>query len=207
MSDLTKVSKTMSYILRHSNIETDVNGYVDINILLNHSELKKYKITFETIKYIVDNDNKSRYKFSDDNKFIRANQGHSKHKTIEIGKEIESDILFAYHGTSKINSENIMKVGLSRMNRQHIHDDVFSGIFYINAPKGSGNLSIVNPGMNCMWKGFSLPKTSNQYNTDAVTFIPAEGNFLLWPSYLPHSVDTNDHDESRISIAFNILLE
>jgi putative RNA 2'-phosphotransferase len=121
MSDLTKVSKTMSYILRHSNIETDVNGYVDINILLNHSELKKYKITFETIKYIVDNDNKSRYKFSDDNKFIRANQGHSKHKTIEIGKEIESDILFAYHGTSKINSENIMKVGLSRMNRQHIH--------------------------------------------------------------------------------------
>ena len=93
------------------------------------------------------------------------------------------------------------------MNRQHIHDDVFSGICYINAPEGSGKLSIVNPGMNCMWKGFNLPKTSNQYNTDAVTFVPIEGNFLLWPSYLPHSVDTNDHDDVRISIAFNILLE
>ena len=93
------------------------------------------------------------------------------------------------------------------MNRQHIHDDVFSGIFYIHAPAGSGNLSIVNPGMNCMWKGFNLPKTTNQYNSDAVLFAPVEGNFLLWPSYLPHSVDTNNHDESRISIAFNILLE
>jgi putative RNA 2'-phosphotransferase len=121
MSDLTNISKTMSYILRHSNIETDDNGYIDINILLNHPDLKKYKITFEIIKYIVDNDSKSRYKLSDDNKFIRANQGHSKHKTIDIGKEIESDILFAYHGTSKKNSKKIMEVGLSRMNRQHIH--------------------------------------------------------------------------------------
>jgi uncharacterized protein (TIGR02466 family) len=93
------------------------------------------------------------------------------------------------------------------MNRQHIHDDVFSGVFYIKAPKGSGKLSIVNPGMNCMWKGFNLPKITNEYNADAVTFTPVEGEFLLWPSYLPHSVDTNNHDDARISIAFNILLE
>ena len=59
MVDFTRVSKTMSYILRHSNIETDDNGYIDINILLNHQDLKKYKITFEIIKNIVDNDNSS----------------------------------------------------------------------------------------------------------------------------------------------------
>ena len=70
MTDLTNISKTMSYILRHSNIKTDDNGYIDINILLNHSDLKKYRITFDIIKYIVDNDNKSRYKLSDDNKYI-----------------------------------------------------------------------------------------------------------------------------------------
>jgi putative RNA 2'-phosphotransferase len=108
--------------LRHSNIETDDNGYIDIDIILNHSDLKKYKITFEIIKYIVDNDNKSRYKLSDDNKFIRANQGHSNYKTVKIGDEISNDILFAYHGTSKINSKLIMDgIGLSKMNRQHIH--------------------------------------------------------------------------------------
>ena len=66
--DFTRVSKTMSYILRHSNIETDDNGYIDIDILLNHQDLKKYKITFDIIKNIVDN------------KFIRANQGHSNDK-------------------------------------------------------------------------------------------------------------------------------
>jgi RNA:NAD 2'-phosphotransferase (TPT1/KptA family) len=114
MADLTRISKTISFILRHSNIETDDNGYIDITILLNHPDLKKYKITFEIIKYIVDNDN--------DNKYIRANQGHSNYKTVKIGEEINNDILFAYHGTSKINCDLIMNgIGLSRMNRQHIH--------------------------------------------------------------------------------------
>jgi RNA:NAD 2'-phosphotransferase (TPT1/KptA family) len=104
MADLTRISKTISYILRHSNIKTDDNGYIDITILLNHQDLKKYKITFEIIKY------------------IRANQGHSNYKTVKIGEEINNDILFAYHGTSKINCELIMNgIGLSRMNRQHIH--------------------------------------------------------------------------------------
>jgi RNA:NAD 2'-phosphotransferase (TPT1/KptA family) len=122
MADLTRISKTISFILRHSNIETDDNGYIDITILLNHQDLKKYKITFEIIKYIVDNDNKHRYKLSDDNKYIRANQGHSNYKTVKIGEEINNDIAFAYHGTSKINCELIMNgIGLSRMNRQHIH--------------------------------------------------------------------------------------
>ena len=121
MSNITNISKTISYILRHSNIETDDSGYINIDILLNHPNLKKYNITLDIIKYIVDNDNKTRYKLSDDNKLIRANQGHSNHKNIEIGKEIENDILFAYHGTSKKNSEKIMDVGLSRINRQHIH--------------------------------------------------------------------------------------
>jgi len=56
------------------------------------------------------------------NKFIRANQGHSNHKKIKIGDNIANDILFAYHGTSNINSKLIMNgIGLSRMNRQHIH--------------------------------------------------------------------------------------
>jgi RNA:NAD 2'-phosphotransferase (TPT1/KptA family) len=127
MSELTIISKTMSYILRHSDIKTDEYGFISIDSLLNNQKLKKYNISFDIIKYIVDNDNKNRYKLSDDNKFIRANQGHSKHKEIDIGtkdeksKEIDSDILFAYHGTSIKNSDKIIKFGLSRMNRLDIH--------------------------------------------------------------------------------------
>ena len=122
MVDYTKISKTISYILRHSNIKTDDYGYININDLLNHPDLKRYRITFEIIKYIVDNDNKSRYKLTDDNKYIRANQGHSNNKSVNIGEEINSNIQFAYHGTSIQNSKLIMDgIGLSRMNRQHIH--------------------------------------------------------------------------------------
>ena len=45
MVDYINISKIMSYILRHSNIETDNYGY--ITILLNHDDLKKYKTTFD----------------------------------------------------------------------------------------------------------------------------------------------------------------
>ena len=121
MVDYTNISKTLSFILRHSNIETDDYGFIDINSVLNHRDLKKYKITFEIIKYIVDNDNKGRYKLSEDNKFIRANQGHSNTKIVKVGEAISDDILYANHGTSKINSEIIMRLGLSKMNRQTIH--------------------------------------------------------------------------------------
>ena len=34
---------------------------------------------------------------------------------------------------------------------------------------------------------------------------PVEGNIILFPSYLPHSVETNNHDEERISISFNLI--
>lgn len=116
-----QISKTMSWILRHSDIKTDENGYININILLSHPQLKKYNISLSDIINIVNQDTKCRYKLSEDNTFIRANQGHSKHKQINIGEEIESDILFAYHGTSLKSSKIIMKNGLSRMSRQHIH--------------------------------------------------------------------------------------
>ena len=121
MSDITNISKTMSYILRHSDIERNDEGFVDISLLINNPKLKRYNLTFDKIKFIVDNDNKTRYKLSSDNRMIRANQGHSKENEINIGKEIESDILFAYHGTSLKNSKIIMSFGLSRMNRYHIH--------------------------------------------------------------------------------------
>ena len=34
---------------------------------------------------------------------------------------------------------------------------------------------------------------------------PEEGSILFFPSYLPHSVTTNNHDEERISISFNVI--
>ena len=35
---------------------------------------------------------------------------------------------------------------------------------------------------------------------------PEEGSIILFPSYIPHSVETNSHDDERISISFNLMV-
>ena len=91
------------------------------------------------------------------------------------------------------------------MNSEHIHGDVFSGVFYLQAPEESGKLSLVNPGINRMWDGCQLTNKKNQFTGESIRIEPVEGNIILFPSYLPHSVETNDHDEERISISFNLI--
>jgi uncharacterized protein (TIGR02466 family) len=92
------------------------------------------------------------------------------------------------------------------MNSQHVHGDVFSGVFYVKTPEGSGKLVITNSGVNALWMGYNLTNEKNQFTAESVKIEPKEGQILLWPSYLPHSVETNDHDDERISISFNIIM-
>ena len=91
------------------------------------------------------------------------------------------------------------------MNSEHIHGDIFSGVFYLKAPEGSGKLNICNPGLNRMWQGCSLTSQKNQFTGESIRIEPEEGNIILFPSYIQHSVETNNHDEERISISFNLI--
>lgn len=91
------------------------------------------------------------------------------------------------------------------MNIEHVHGEVFSGVFYLKAPKESGKLVLQNPAINRMWKGCALTSHKNQFTAETIRIEPAEGNIILFPSYLPHSVETNNHDEERISISFNMI--
>jgi len=91
------------------------------------------------------------------------------------------------------------------MNSEHVHGDVFSGVFYLSAPDESGKLVIQNPAINKMWKGCSLTSQKNQFTGESIRIEPVEGNIILFPSYISHSVETNNHDEERISISFNLI--
>jgi uncharacterized protein (TIGR02466 family) len=91
------------------------------------------------------------------------------------------------------------------MNREHVHGDVFSGVFYLHVPEKSGKLILQNHGINKMWDGCKLAQQKNQFTGESISVEPVEGNILLFPSYLPHSVETNNHDEERISISFNLI--
>ena len=42
-------------------------------------------------------------------------------------------------------------------------------------------------------------------NTDQVVVKVANGTLLLFPAYLPHSVDANASDGERITISFNLM--
>jgi uncharacterized protein (TIGR02466 family) len=91
------------------------------------------------------------------------------------------------------------------MNIEHIHGEVFSGVFYLKAPEESGKLIFQNPAINQMWDGCYLTSQKNQFSGVRICIEPVEGNIILFPSYLPHSVETNNHDEERISISFNLI--
>lgn len=91
------------------------------------------------------------------------------------------------------------------MNNEHVHGDVFSGVFYLQAPEESGKLVLQNPAINRMWNGCALTAQKNQFTGESIRIEPVEGNIILFPSYLPHSVETNNHDEERISISFNLI--
>ena len=94
------------------------------------------------------------------------------------------------------------------MSTEHIHGvhgEIFSGVFYLQVPEGSGKISLSNPGINKMWGGCALAAQKNQFTGQNIRIEPIEGNILFFPSYLPHSVETNDHDEERISISFNVI--
>jgi uncharacterized protein (TIGR02466 family) len=95
--------------------------------------------------------------------------------------------------------------GLGAHNQPHIHQGILSGVFYVDAPQGSGLLNLINPAMNALWPGHTTSTSHNQHTADVARVRPTTGELYLWPSYLPHSVDPNTRDTTvRKSISFNI---
>ena len=92
------------------------------------------------------------------------------------------------------------------MNSEHIHGEILSGVFYLKAPSESGKFVLSNPGLNRLWGGCQLVKEKNQFTGELMRIEPEEGSIILFPSYIPHSVETNNHDDERISISFNLMV-
>ena len=65
-----------------------------------------------------DND-KKRFAFNEDKTMIRAQQGHSIDVELELKEMLPPDIL--YHGTAQRSIQNILKEGLTKQQRHHVH--------------------------------------------------------------------------------------
>lgn len=107
-----KISKTLSYLLRHGarkeNLMMREDGYIKLSVLLTHRKLKD--VSTSQIEAIVSNDLKTRFNLVKENSeyWIRANQGHS----IDVDVEMEritnpDDIPVVVHGTYKKQWESI----------------------------------------------------------------------------------------------------
>lgn len=81
---------------------------------------------------------------------------------------------------------------------------LFSGVCYIKAPPKSGRIEFRNSLSNNLWPALHYMKKVNRYTGQSFSFQPVEGELLIWPSYLWHMVFPNEHNQERISIAFDV---
>lgn len=93
---------------------------------------------------------------------------------------------------------------LNAHNQIHIHSGILSGVFYLQAPQGSGDIKFINTGFNQLWQGTKECKHPNSGNAFSFNVKPTPGKLYLWPSYLYHCVDSNHTEVERLSISFNL---
>jgi len=121
---MKRVSKLLSLILRHRpeviNLTLDEQGWASVKELIDG--LKKHKqmnLSLSQLQKVVETNDKQRFSFSEDLQKIRANQGHSLKLDLDYPTKIPPTIL--YHGTAQRNIESILKTGLDKRNRHHVH--------------------------------------------------------------------------------------
>jgi putative RNA 2'-phosphotransferase len=112
------VSRKISYLLRHNpeNLKMDHEGWVSVSSLI-----EKLGISKEELDFIVQNNDKKRFGYSEDLTKIRAHQGHSSKLDLKMRfKEVQFPAIY-YHGTSSVNRDSIAKHGLRSANRAYVH--------------------------------------------------------------------------------------
>ena len=123
-NQITSLSKMLSYILRHHpesiGLKLDNFGYANVDELIsNMSKKNRVRIDFDTLKYIVDTDQKQRYSFNSDFSKIRANQGHSISVDLQLIEKVPPNEL--YHGTATRFLDSILNEGITKQSRQYVH--------------------------------------------------------------------------------------
>lgn len=113
--NLINRSRKLSYLLRHDkDYEFDNHGWRKVSNLIDI-----HGFSLDELCEIVNANDKRRFEFSDNMKFIRALQGHSIDVDVELAAVIPPNEL--YHGTSINRIEKIFVEGLLSQRRIHVH--------------------------------------------------------------------------------------
>jgi uncharacterized protein (TIGR02466 family) len=92
-------------------------------------------------------------------------------------------------------------------NRPHLHpNSLFSGVYYVTAPKNSGNLMLYDPrpGVQMTMPNRKKGKLPPEFWRE-IHYEPKAGRCIMFPSWLWHEVKSNESNQTRISVSFNFL--
>jgi putative RNA 2'-phosphotransferase len=121
--NVVKTSKFLSLVLRHApekiGLTLDKAGWASVSDLLNGMRNEGIPLTMSQLQDVVKDNNKKRFEFSPDKKFIRASQGHSVEVDLQYQPAVPPDVL--YHGTAERFASSIMASGLTKQSRHHVH--------------------------------------------------------------------------------------
>lgn len=152
-SSVKKISKYLSWVLRHSpdkiGIKLDTNGWVAIEELLKASQNHNFPITQIELNEVVEKNDKKRFSLDSSNTLIRANQGHS--LTVDLQLEARKPPDMLYHGTGNHLIDLIKQTGLQKMSRHHVHlsQDINTAI---NVGKRKGKPAVFTVDASGMYK-------------------------------------------------------
>lgn len=120
---LVKISKYLAKHLRHQperlGLTLAPGGWVPVDVLLAACARHNFPLTRAELDEVVARNAKRRYSYDATGTAIRANQGHSVAVDLQLAAVAPPPLL--YHGTGERSIESIMREGLRKMARHHVH--------------------------------------------------------------------------------------
>tara|TARA_Y100000590_G_scaffold429291_1_gene541711 strand:+ start:1602 stop:2207 length:606 start_codon:yes stop_codon:yes gene_type:complete len=130
-------------------------------------------------------------------KFVETFEKYYKNVIIEMGWKYDPERVKMEGIWSIINKKGSFNI-------QHNHPNSYlSSAYYVRYPKDSGNIKFYDPREQ---KSIRYPniKKFTDLSAPIVQITPEEGDLLIFPSYLYHSVGENLSKDDRIVVSFNI---
>jgi putative RNA 2'-phosphotransferase len=118
-----RISKFMSLVLRHepekAGLTLEPGGWVLIDDLLTGAANAGFRFSRDELEEVVEFCEKQRFAIDETDTKIRANQGHSTEVDLQLQPAEPPAEL--YHGTAERNLATVLRDGLFKMARHHVH--------------------------------------------------------------------------------------
>ncbi|SRR5579875_1710382 len=122
-TQLVRISKFLSKHLRHQpqrlSLTLAPGGWVDVGALLAACAAHGMPLKRAELDEVVERNSKQRFSYDETGERIRANQGHSVEVDLQLAPLAPPDTL--YHGTGEHAVTAILRQGLLKMKRHHVH--------------------------------------------------------------------------------------